>query len=411
MATFAFQWLPVHTLGVGPNTDALFFSAIVPTMVLSVVASGVTSVLTPLLSTADSGEFRRRVWTFFYGVAVAALLVHGLLFLTAPLFVRWLVPGFDLTTRMLAVDLVRIQLVAAVFTALLTVNWSAYYATSRFVWVEVSALIASGIGLLLLILTIRETGVYGVAWAMTLRAALQVLFLLPGLGALTRPDWRGGSGQLVWRRLLPIIGGSIYYKTDPLVERFLASFAPAGQLSLLHLASQFYAAANQIVTKALINPIMPRLARDAAQADWRAFWGVTTRRLTAVVALTAAASIALAVLRRPIAVVLGGGGRITNTEIGLLAALLVAMAGVWLGGAAGQVSTTSFFAYGNTRLPTAVGIIGYTLGVPLKVLLFWKWGVVGIAVGGSLYTIGNAIAHQLLLQLQVRKFMVEAGKT
>ena len=404
IATFAFQWLPVHLLGVGPNTDALFFSAIVPTIVLSVAASGLTSVLTPMLAISDALEFRRRAWTFAHAVGAAALAVNGLLFLASPVLVHWLAPGFDLATRALAVDLVRIQLVGGVFTALLTVNWSSYYASHRFIWVEVSALIASAIGLSVLKLTIASSGVYGVAWAMTLRAALQTALLVRGLGRYTLPDWKSGAGGTVLRRLAPIVGGSIYFKTDPLVERFLASFAPAGQLSLLHLASQLYAAANQIVTKALINPIMPRLARMASAADWPAFWQLTTRRLTLVVSLTIGASIGLALLRHPIAEALGGGGRLSASETTLLATLLVAMAGVWLGGASGQVSTTSFFAYGNTRLPTIVGVVGYTLGVPLKAFLFWKWGVVGIAIGGSIYTVGNAIAHQLLLRRQVLGF-------
>src|SRR5215831_2569752 len=210
LSTFGFQWLPVHQLGVGRATDALFFSAVVPQIVLSVVASGLTSVLTPLLSTATESEFRHRVWTFAHGVAAGAVVINSLLLLAAPVVVSLLAPGFDAQTRAIAVDLVRIQVIAAVFTALLTVSWSAYYATDRFIWVEASGLSANVVGLLVAWIAIRTYGVYGVAWAMVLRAALQVTLLLPGLGAYNRPDWRDGSGRMIWRRLLPIVGGSIY---------------------------------------------------------------------------------------------------------------------------------------------------------------------------------------------------------
>jgi putative peptidoglycan lipid II flippase len=408
VATFGYQWLPIVKLGVGAATDALFFSAIVPQIVLSVVSSGLTSVLTPLLSTADADAFRRKAWTFAHGVAFGALAINGLLFLLAPVWVRWLVPGFDPSTQALTIELVRIQLIAAVFTALLTVNWSAQFARNRFLWVEASAVIAGAVGLVVLWIAIPIMGVHGVAWALALRAALQVFLLLPGLGAYTPPDWRGSAGRLAWQRLLPIVGGSIYYKTDPLVERFLASFAPAGHLSLFHLASQFYAAGNQVVTKALINPVVPELARSASSSRWQHFSHLSQRRMITVLTVTGAAYAALIIVGRPLAQLLLDDEQGTSPEVDLLYALLVALIGVWLGGAAGQVSTSSFFAYGNTVTPTRVGVVGFTLGIPLKALLFWQWGVVGLAVGTSLYTLGNAAAHQLLLRRELRTFLARA---
>jgi len=217
LAMFGYQWLPVVTLGVGSTTDAFFFSAIVPQIVLSVVSSGLTSVLTPLLATAAPDAFRRKAWTFAHAVAIGAIGVNGLLFVTATIWVPALAAGFDHPTRALAIGLVRIQLISAVFTSMLTVNWSAYYARDRFVWVESSALIAACVGLAFLILTVNVLGVYSAAWALVVRAVLQVLLLTRGLGAYSRPEWRDDAGRTALRRLLPIVGGSIFYKADPLV--------------------------------------------------------------------------------------------------------------------------------------------------------------------------------------------------
>ena len=75
----------------------------------------------------------------------------------------------------------------------------------------------------------------------------------------------------------------------------------------------------------------------------------------------------------------------------------MALGGVWLGGAAGQVSTVSFFALGDTTTPTKVGVVGFTVAIPIKIVFYWWWGVVGLAVATSLYTAGNAVAHQILL--------------
>ena len=306
-------------------------------------------------------------------------------------------PGFEPAARALTVDLVRAQLAGALATMLLMVAWSADYARRRFVWVEASGILAGVIGLGVAAALLPRYGVHAIAWAMSVRSVLQLTLLVPGWGRYARPDWRAAGGRTSFTRLLPLMGGATYYKLDPMVERVLASFAPAGHLSLLHLGQQASAAGNQILTKAIVNPIMPALAELAAARLWPDFARLTWRRLTIVLSMTLAAWIAMAAVGRPVlGLVLGRW--LDPAEIVLLHTILVALGGVWLGGAAGQVLTVGFFALGDTRTPTTVGVIGFTIGIPLKILCYWWWGVVGLAIATSAYTACNAVAHHTLLR-------------
>lgn len=407
--TFGYQWLPVVKLGVGADTDALFVSTLVPTIVLAVVSSSLTAVLTPELAVEDASTFHVKAWTYTHWVAIGSALVFGALLVAAPSWTPWLVPGFDAAHRQLTTGLVRIQLVAAVFTMLLMAVWAAAYARRRFLWVEVSSLLAAVAGLVVAWWGMPDYGVRAVAWGLVLRAVLQVLLLVPCLGPFAWPDAHKADGGRVARRMLPLVGGALYFKTDPLVERVLASFAPAGQLSLLHLAQQLYAAGNQVLTRALINPAVPALARLAAAHAWDQFAQLTRRRLGLVLALSGVAWLGLLVVGRTIMLV-ALARWLTGQQIELLHALLVALIGVWIGGAAGQLFTTAFFSYGNTVTPTTVGIVGFTLGIPLKLLFFWRWGVLGLAVATSLYTLGNACAHAWLLRRDLRDHRAAMSK-
>lgn len=400
--SFGYHWLPVVKLGVGSATDALFVSTLVPQVVLSVVSTSLTSVLTPLLSTARDDQFRTHAWTFGQGVGLGAGLLTALLMATAGLWVPWMAPGFAPEVQALTVSLVRIQLIGAFFTMLLTVSWSAAYARDRFLWVEVSGTLASSVGLAAAWAGMGAYGVRAVAWALTLRAALQVLLLGSALGRYSRPAWQAVGGGEVWRRLAPLLGGSIYYKADPVVERMLASFALPGHLSLFHLAQQVYAAGNQILTRALINPVMPRLARDAAAHDWPAFVGLVRGRVIACAVLLAGAWLTLLLAGRPV-LAMALARWLTPDQIGLLHALLVLLLGVWLGGAAGQVFTVAFYAFGNTATPTRVGVVAFTMAIPLKIAAYWAGGILGLAVATSLYTVGTAVAHLVLLRADIRR--------
>ena len=401
---FVFQWLPVLRLGVGASTDAFLFSAIVPQIVLAIGALGLTVVLTPVLAVADPESFRTSAWTCAHGVFLGAVVVNGLLFVFAPVWVPWVVPGFQAPTQDLATSLVRVQLIATVLTAVLAVTWAACYAREQFLWVETAGVIASAAGLLVLWGTIDRLGVLGAVWALVARSAVQVALLVPALGRFTPPVWRAPQVQQVWRRLLPVARGSIWYKSDPLVERFFASFSAPGQLSLFHLASQCYAAGTQIVTKALINPVGPALARAAAGSRWTEFSQSSRRRLLEILTLTVAVSIGVALIAEPLGRLILGS-RTASTDVSTFAMLMVVLGGMLIGGACGQMSASSFVAYGDTRTPTAVGVAVFTIGVPLKALLLWQFGIAGLAAATSISTIATAVIHQSLLSSRLRRFV------
>lgn len=398
---FAFQWLPAAVLGVGTATDALFVSAVVPQVLLAVASSGLTSVLTPMLATTDPDAFSVRAWTYAFGVGLAALALNGVVFALAPVWVPWLVPGFDPAARILTVRLVRIQSIGAIATMVLMVTWSAHYARHRFAWVEISGAIAGAIGLGAAWGGVGVGGVVAVAWAMSLRSVLQCLLLLRGLGPYSHPRWQAAGGATVWRRLLPLMSGATYYKLDPMVERLLASFAPAGQLSLFHLAQLGYSAGNQILTRAIINPVMPTLATLASARKWSAFERLARRRLFLATGLAVSAWLVVLVAGRPV-LRLGLAPWMDVDQIDILHGLLLALLGVWLGGAAGQVLTVGFFAVGNTDTPTRVGVVGFTLAIPLKIVCYRWGGILGLALAASLYTMGTAAAHYVLLRRDLR---------
>lgn len=403
MLSFGYQWLPLQALGAGAETDALFASALVPQLVLAVFGAGLTTVLMPLLAVQDARSFRVQAWSFMHVVGVFAVALNGLLFLSAPLWVGWIVPGFQPPERALTVSLLRIQLISTVFMLLLSVTWAAYYARSRFVWVELSSALAGLSGLVVLRLLLPRLGVHGVAWAIVVRSLLQVALLLGGLGRYVPAVWTHSAIAETQRRLLPLVGGAIYFKLDPLVDRLLASFAPAGMLSLLQFSQQIYFAGNQVLTKAIVNPLTTLLAQTASRKDWRGFRRLGRERLLAVIALTTASYLVVAFAGEPILQAVLVRGRFRSEDVTLLHRLLVALVGVWVGGAAGQVLTAGFFAYGNTVTPTKIGVFGFTLAILLKVVGFKFGGVVGIAVATSCYYLLNCWLHATFLARDVRR--------
>lgn len=381
-----YSWYVVARLGTGARTDALFAGSVVPTLVLAVVSGSLTQVLVPRLATAPSAAvFGRDAWTCFVGVgagfgALAALLIAG-----APIWVPWTVPGFTASARALTVQLAQIQLLGMVFTALAAVQWSVQYARRRFAWTETSGALAAVLSLVYLYVALPRQGVMAAAWFPVLRSLLQTLFLLPGMGRFRRPDWRSETVRSAGRQLRPLLLGSAYYKLDPLVDRLLSSLAPPGGLSLLFLAQTIWGAGTHVAVKALVNPITPTLAVQAAAHDGAAFGRLYRRRFLLVAGVTTTIYLVLILAGRPALGLLIGAGGFTDGNVDALWRILVLAGGIWLVGPLGSVMTACFYATGDTVTPTLLGAAAFTLGVPLKLLLFHTHGLSGLAVGISLY--------------------------
>ena len=104
-----------------------------------------------------------------------------------------------------------------------------------------------------------------------------------------------------------------------------------------------------------------------------------------------------------------GHGQFTQYEIDQLWGILLLLSGVWVGGAAGQVLSMSFYSRGDTRTPVRIGVIGFTIAIVLKILAFRAFGLPGLAMAASAYYLGNTLALLLTLRRDLRKATVSSG--
>lgn len=394
---FGYNWYLLTWLGPGRTTDALFGGMMVPQFAIAVVSGSLANVLVPVLTAEDEGRFATLAWTFFQAVLLLTTALALLLAVAAPVWTPLTVPGFDGDTTRLTIHLLRIQLVATVLTSVTTVQRAAYNAKHRFLWVEGSALVATAMGFVVLVWWLPIGGVEAAAWATVTKAALQVVFLLPGLGAFRLPNWRRPEVRRAWERWKPLMLGSLYYKSESVVDRFFASLAPPGVLSLYHLALQAYSSAQLVLAKAIAAPAIPRLARAAEQGEWPSFRRIMRRRLEGLVGMALGGTLALIVVGLPVLTAAFGHGRFGTAEIHQLWHLLLLLAGVWVGGSAGQIVAASFYAKGDTRTPVRIGAIGYTIAILLKVPAFLRFGVGGVAAVASLQYLVSAAVQYLVL--------------
>jgi len=63
----------------------------------------------------------------------------------------------------------------------------------------------------------------------------------------------------------------------------------------------------------------------------------------------------------------------------------------------GVITSKTFYAMGDTRTPTRMSVITYTLYIPAKIFGFLHYGLLGLAVVTSAYLFLNLIIQVVLL--------------
>lgn len=383
--TFLFQWYVLILLGPGVETDALFAGMAVPQLVLAVISGSLMHVLVPLLAGESEDRLRHDAWGLLALVGGLFGLLAVLLFVAAPWWVPFTVPGFHEAGKTLTVELVRIQLIGMVFAAVNGVQWAAYHAQQRFLWTEFTPILSSVFAFLLLIWALPRFGVIAAAWIGCLRMAMQTLLLAPGMGIPVRLDLRSAAIQQAWQRIKPLLLGTAYYKTDPLIDRFLLSNASNGSLSLYYLAQQIYSAASQVLNKAIAVPLVPVLSMLHKSGDKAGFRRTYHQKLLQVAAISLAGLLVIGFLGRAILDLLVGYGNVSADNVADLWWIMIWLGGMFVGSAMGQISSSSFYALGDTTTPTRLGIYSYTFYIPAKLALFYCFDVFGLALVTSIF--------------------------
>ncbi|VAX26911.1 hypothetical protein MNBD_NITROSPIRAE01-842 [hydrothermal vent metagenome] len=394
---FLIHWFILVTIGPGEETDAFFAGMAVPQLILAILSASLMQILVPLLAVQEGEDFHRNTWGFFVFVGGGLSVLALILYLLGPFWVPFFVPGFSAAGKELMLDLTRIQLIGMIFTALSSVLWAVYHSRKYFLWVAFVPVFTNAAGLGLLIWALPRYGIRSAAWVSVLAVVLQTLLLLPVLGIYRKPNWKSNIYREAWIQIKPLLLGTSYYKTDSLIDRFLSSMGPVGGLSLFYLGQQVYGAVNQVINKSIVAPMVPLLAEHANNGNWSEFRRTYRERLFWIIGITGGGYLLFLLFGNSLLRLVLVSREVSEQDLSLLWWIMISLVGAFIGGAAGQITSAAFYTKGDTETPTKLGVWTYTFYIPIKILFFWKYSLIGLAVSTTLFVTVNCLLQIYVL--------------
>ncbi len=419
---FARDILLARVLGAGGVADAWQLAFQLPNIFRRLFAEGAfASAFVPLFNqrmtndddTSDAREFANQV----LAVLIPILIAFSGLFLLAMPWVMGLFASDALaadTQRFdLAVLMARIAFPYLALMSLATLLAAILNSLSRFAAAAAAPILLNLclIGALLLGAmggtgeAARQVTATYLAYAVSLSGLLQLLWLYYWtrraqfrLG-LRAPRLTPGVREL-GRLIVPAVFGAGVYQISRFIDLFFISTLPDKSITFLAMADRLNQMPLGIIGIALGTAILPALSRFIAQDDADSASRLQSNAFELAMLLTVPAAVALFIAGPALTSAFYVGGAFTKAD-GLATGAVVA--GLVVGLPAYvlvKVLVPNYFARKDTLTPVMTAAISLVANVLLNFALIPQFGIVGLALAGSIAAWSNAAMLYAILHLR-----------
>lgn len=427
--------------GAGAAADAFFVAFRIPNLFRRLVGEGAAAaafvpVISGYLATRPPAQADRMLRAYLGTGLGVLLVVTGLGMLLAEPLAGLFAPGYAGDKLLLTVGLTRTTFVYLFFVGGVALAMGILHALRHFA-APAFAPVLFNVALIVCALGLAgrlAEPVMSLAYGVVIGGACQLLWQVPALlrrGVSLRLRWQPGHPAL--RRmgvlLLPLVFGAGIHHLNLVVGTQLASLLDDGSVARLWYASRLFEFPVGVFVAALGTAVLPNLAAQAHRRDLaglRDSLGFTLR-LVNVVMLPAA--VGVATLAVPVTTVLFHRGAFSAADALATAAALQGLAlGLWAVAATRQI-TACLYALGDTRTPVWGAVVSLLVNVVASLALMgdvrleagtgwlavglatangwlaWQdWGIVGLALAGSLAALANFLFQAARLSRRVAGF-------
>jgi putative peptidoglycan lipid II flippase len=395
----AFKEIAVASVyGRSDAMDAFLTAALIPSLLVNLISESMNQALVPTLIRVREQEGHDRaqrllsssmLWMcLLLGIAsaVMAFLAHGFF----PLIASHFPPAkLQLSVR-LFYGLLPIVLITGIAT-----NCTAVLNTlDRFALPALTPIVISVSVLVGAFLFGARFGIWAMVYATLAGSQLHatiVVWMMEASGYRFRLRWYGmtEATREVAGQYGPVLLSGVVSSGGLLVDQSMAAMLPSGSVSALVYANRFVGVIITLLAGAVSTAIVPYFSRMIAHRDWAGCRHTlrTWVRLTAFVSVPVA--IALIANARPLVRIAFQHGQFGPRDTAVVAAVLAMYAIQIPFFVTSRVYYRFLVAMRRTDLILYCGILNLGLDIALNLLLMRWFGVAGIALATSLWTVST----------------------
>jgi putative peptidoglycan lipid II flippase len=396
--------------------DPFFAAFRIPDLIFQLVAAGaLSSALIPivagLLERDEEAHAWRVVSTVINLMLIALATLAVVLFLLAPVVMRFITPGFEGEQLEQTIALTRIMLLSPIFLAMGAVATSVLNAGGRFAASAIAPIVYNLAiigGALLLAPTLGVAGLAIGVVGGSLGHLLVQLRPLQRLGLRYEPriDRDDPEARRALLLMAPRAFGLGAGQVTFIVVTALASTLAVGAVADFNIAFTLLQIPIGVIGVPLGIVLLPTLSRDAAVGRETEFARLLTRALRLLLFVMLPITGLTAVLRRELVDLLFGGGRIGEADLERISTTLLWFLTGLAAHALIAVLARAFYARQDTLTPVLAAIAAVALNTTLAILLVGPLGLGGIALAIAVAAWMEAAVLAVILRWRIEELQL-----
>ena len=419
---FVRQLIVARQFSLSYGLDVFNASNNIPDLLSALISGGALGVaFIPVLSSYLEQKGRKEAWDLFSQIINFAFIVTAAISLIIVLIAPWLVsnviaPGFPAEQKALAVELMRLDLIAILIFSLSGLVMAGLQANQHFLLPALApalynigqifgaAILAPEQGFQLGPITLPSfgMGIHGLVYGVILGALLHLLIQVPGLikfGFHWRPrfSFKDAGVQQVLKLLGPRVITMFFIQMFFIVRDNLASRLGEGSVTALNMGWFIMQVPETLLGTAFAIVLLPTISEQFARGDLEVFKRSVNTAIRVIIAFTLPVAILLAIGIRPL-VEIAFQFDAAGTDMVVLATRIYLAA--LTGHALLEISSRTFYAQKNALTPLLAAAFNAVLYIILAISLMNVFGFAGIATANS---IAFSLEAALLIYLTARK--------
>jgi putative peptidoglycan lipid II flippase len=420
--------------GLSAELDVFNAANNLPDLLFALISGGALAIaFIPVLAETFTKKGRDSSWKLFSRIANLAFIVTAvfalLISVLAKPLVRWelgIAPGFNLEQQALAVELMRLNLIATLIFSISGLVMAGLQANQHFLLPAISPLVYDGgkiFGALILAPSVGYRigsiqlpgfgmGIYGLVYGVIIGAGFHLLIQLPGLIKFKFKwspsiDLKDESVRKVLRLMGPRLVSMVFIQLIFLAQDNLASRLEVGAVTALSFGWWIQQVPQTMIGTAIATALLPTLADHLAAGEKLAYKNTIERSLRVMIALSLPIAVILSLTTLPL-IQTAFGFTLADSQMILWAAqaFLVGL----LGHNMVELGVRSFYASQNARIPMIVSAAGFVIYLGTAIPLMSLMSYTGIALANSFsYSIQAVILVLLLNRYLIERFRL--GRT
>ena len=395
--------------GTGEGASAFLVASQIPLNFFDMVLGlAIVSAFVPVFNEYLQKDGKKTADEFagnFVGIVIVisfAMILFGVLF--SKNIISVLASGFDDTTSALASKLLIIMFPSLLFTAVAYSYAGIVQSYGEFKIPAAMSIASNLTAILYFVLFNKYAGIYGLAVAMLIGWAMQLLILLP---ALFKFKYKFGIAfnfchpgmKKVYKLALPVLLSSWAQPLNVMINTYLASFIDGGNaVSYINYANKLYIIIVGVFTMSVTNLILPELSRLFADNNRKKSADVIESALKAGVIFIIPVMMVFLTYSYQIVEVVYMRGAFDEKSVTMTSAALFFYSFGMLGYGLQEILNKSFYSMQNSVVPMKNAFLTIGVNVILSFLLCKSFGVKGLALAAAVAAIVSAVNLLRLLK-------------